>query len=660
MTFDSPDAAQRSTSATQTKVLHDFDMDNVLTRIGKLEAVVFKTSSPSFTNTTTTTSPQNHVNVPSSGLTCVPGKPLTDASSSRWTPIELNVPSVSHINNQVSNAHLMTILRRLPSRSQATALLDHFVRCVQPTFCVLHVPSIRQLVDNTYQAMMAERGKQQQQPPSGDALALSFSIFSGATLTWTPDLLGTLGTTPQGAKEAFATYTDVAVSLSECVGPSTVSLQAISLLVHILTGADGFGEKVHQLRSRGFFLARTMQLHRLDTPQNRDARRREGYDEVELEVQRRIWWNMATSDWLLAFSGGPQEGTYIFQLRHMNVNHPRNIDDELLTRSSGQEVDGFSASTPTSMSYLLHRLYLADICRQVVDTLPSVLMEPQELNYDVVVTLDGRFQNFIKFLPAYFQLEPQNMEAQAEIMRNRPYIAWQRATLHLSVNTYICRLHRPFHLESFANPAYAFSRTMCVRSAHKVLDMRRSMDDIGHSVGLDVSRLWSVAQHVFLAAITLAAEVSFNPGAPLADLQRAEVLEACRMLGEMRSESNAMRHMVQKGVQVLLAMLENSQQHTPSSQATSPVPTKASRALGGGGEEEEQQEEEMSFAGAESVRGTPLVSIFNPNVPPHDAGDAQDYWGQLWTEFFSTSPEWDVPQWNSLLEDIDWSIGPAL
>jgi hypothetical protein len=515
----------------------------------------------------------------------------------------------------------MSVSRHLPPKWQGMVLLDHFVRCVQPTFGVLHIPSIRILVEQTYQGLL--EGNEL----NSANLALLFSIFSAVSLTWTPELLNKVRATPAIAQAAFANYTDLAISLSENVPPSTVALEAISLLVHTLTMADGYSGKSHQLNSRAFLMARSMQLHRLDTTQSREARRLKGCDEIEVEVQRRIWWHMAASDWLLAFSGGAQEGTYMFHPRHMNARHPRNLDDEFITANG--ELESLPVSSPTSVSYLIHRLYLAEICREVVDTLPSVLLEPEEVDYDLICKLNTRFDDFAQALPVFFQLDPRRIQESQDVCKERPYIAWQRTTLNFSFNNYVCRLHRPFHLGSSTNPTYAFSRTISNRSAHAVLELRRSMDDIGNSIGLNGLRFWSVAQHVFLAAVTLAAEVSFDPSAPLADIRKAEVLETCRMLEEMRTESKLTRETIQKGVQTLLSTLEERRLSKVGAYARAPV---------------------------RDTIGPP------PSQSSGDffAGESGDGAPSDFPEFSNAVPDWDLMQWNSLIEDIDWGIGPVL
>jgi hypothetical protein len=40
-----------------------------------------------------------------------------------------------------------------------------------------------------------------------------------------------------------------------------------------------------------------MKIHRLDTPRYREERQKNGADMVDVEVKRRVWWHMVSSDW---------------------------------------------------------------------------------------------------------------------------------------------------------------------------------------------------------------------------------------------------------------------------------------------------------------------------------------------------------------------------
>jgi hypothetical protein len=187
------------------------------------------------------------------------------------------------------------ISRRLPPRTQARELFSHFLRTMQPTFGVLHIPSTQALMEQIYESML------EGEEPSSTNLVLLLSIFAGAALVWTPQLLEKLSATSAEAKAAFASYGRLAISILDNivqpVAPSTVALEAIITLTHVLSNADGFPDKVQMLRTRALFMARAIQIHRLDTVKNSEERRLEECNMVEIEVQRRIWWHMVSSDW---------------------------------------------------------------------------------------------------------------------------------------------------------------------------------------------------------------------------------------------------------------------------------------------------------------------------------------------------------------------------
>lgn len=48
--------------------------------------------------------------------------------------------------------------------------------------------------------------------------------------------------------------------------------------------------------------AHMLQLHRVDSTRNRKQREETGYDAVELEVKRGIWWYIAGTDWLVTWA----------------------------------------------------------------------------------------------------------------------------------------------------------------------------------------------------------------------------------------------------------------------------------------------------------------------------------------------------------------------
>ncbi|OQD86979.1 hypothetical protein PENANT_c006G11183 [Penicillium antarcticum] len=509
-------------------------------------------------------------------------------------------------------------------------------------------------MEQTYQGMLD--GEQ----PMPTNLMLLFSIFSGAALVWSPRLLENLNATQDEARAAFNNYCRLAISILEHplepVQPSTTAIVAIATLAHLLANTVGYSVKIGLLQTRCFLMTQALQIHRLDTAQAQEERRVKGCDMIEVEVQRRFWWNMVASDWLSSFSGRAHEGTYMFQPRHMRVNYPSNTDDELLTAIGIQQ--DLPSSVPTAMSGPLQRIRLATLCREMVDALPSILLDTQEPEYEVILALDKKCHECFEKMPDFYQMNSESIQRNQDICKERPYITWQRINFHFSVHTRLCRLHRHYHLEGMTNPKYAYSHSACIRSAQAVLELRRAMDDIDPEDGGYPARFWRVAQHVFLAALILATDVSFNPNAPDAEARKTKVLAAYKTLEKSKQESGSLIEGVQRNMQTLMSTLQKQQPRISTSQPRYLTGMKqlsvAARETGlnstltsGPGELSTTNEVDQSLQMQSGC--TPSGGLTD------DIGE--EGWQQLWSDFVAVAPDLDVPQWNSLLNDIDFGSG---
>jgi hypothetical protein len=69
------------------------------------------------------------------------------------------------------------------------------------------------------------------------------------------------------------------------------------MLAHLCTQIEGFAGSFGILAMSGLQMARTMGIHRLDSPHFREERRRNGADMVDVELKRRVWWHIVASDW---------------------------------------------------------------------------------------------------------------------------------------------------------------------------------------------------------------------------------------------------------------------------------------------------------------------------------------------------------------------------
>lgn len=149
-------------------------------------------------------------------------------------------------------------------------------------------------MEQAYQTMLEGQGL------DAARLLLLLSVFAGSMLAWTPQLLNKLNATPTEAQVAFKVYTRLAISIldyPQLMEPSTTALAAMATLSHMVGNTDDYPHKLPLIRFRCFAMARAMQTHRLDTPKSCEQRKLKGYDLIELEVQRRVWWNTVASDW---------------------------------------------------------------------------------------------------------------------------------------------------------------------------------------------------------------------------------------------------------------------------------------------------------------------------------------------------------------------------
>ncbi|KAF4332771.1 hypothetical protein FBEOM_13421 [Fusarium beomiforme] len=408
------------------------------------------------------------------------------------------------INTRVEN-----LASKLPPLGQANLLFDHFIATIQPTFGVLHVPSTRDLVQDAYSKMNSGHVR-----PQTAELLMLLSIFAGAALAWTDELLQKLEATKENATTAFDSYFHSALSIVDDirtpVSPSVTAVSAISALAHVAINSDVVSPiKALSLRSRCYLMCREMMIHRLDSPGALKEREATGANTIDLEVQRRVWWNMVASDWLTSFSGSSQEGVYTFIPRLMRVNKPGNVDDAIL-KASGPTYNA-PLTMPTDMTFFLLRLKTAEISREIVDAIPPLVDEAPEEDYDIILDLDKKLQDFANSLPEF---------------------------------------------------------------SYKILELRRMMDDATAKLNFRPEKYWVIFLHVTSAAVTLAVDLSHNPNAPDAEALQEKVKVAYETLNKSRKNAQSLIKGIEKNMEQVMGTLQKQL----SSTVTSASPAEVSSA----------------------------------------------------------------------------------
>lgn len=180
------------------------------------------------------------------------------------------------------------------------------------------------------------------------------------------------------------------------------------------------------------------------------------------------------------------------------------------------------------MSYFLQRIRRADICRSVVDSMPTTVSDLAQIEYEDF--LGWQFENFLLELPIFLRLDEESRQRSQEIDQKFPQIEIQRYLLGLGVHNRRCKLHRPFLIHCSREPQYIYSRKICLQSARAIFQVRRLLEKGISSFASAHLRLCAVVHYVFMATAVLVMDLCFNKMEGQEEQRKEEVINACKML----------------------------------------------------------------------------------------------------------------------------------
>ncbi|PYI32130.1 hypothetical protein BP00DRAFT_162963 [Aspergillus indologenus CBS 114.80] len=446
----------------------------------------------------------------------------------------------------------------LPDRVQAMTLFQYYVDYVGPLYYIIIPSRVKSQISDIYHSV--EVGS----PIILDHLALLFSIMASSLYL---QLSLETSADAEACSREFSYLTGAALIQSNyTVSPTIEGLQATMIVMHNLY-AWNIQPTVSGLFALGSIIsqAKILMLHCVDSPRIREEREAKGYDCLEVELKRRLWWDLVSYDWLLGNLTGPQEWTYSIHQDHMNVQQPSNIDDELIEKEGA--VTSLPSCMPTDMSYALQRLKLAVLCREIIDATSYDHLHGLELDYSKILELDRKFHQLISEIPGFFRLDPGSRRQFESTYKERPAIAWQRYVLQQGYFSRLCRLHRHHFIRGARDPAFAWSHIIGLQSARKVIEIRKILDEGDLGYNPPVSVVWSVTHHVFMAAVILLMDACFNWDDILAERRKEEVLDACRMLSKAHESSSLVREGIDAMMRVLRKHWKTSTQSFAAQQA---------------------------------------------------------------------------------------------
>lgn len=332
---------------------------------------------------------------------------------------------------------------------------------------------------------------------------------------------------------------------------------------------------------------------------------------------------------LLAFTPGPQEGTYSVQPSHMRVKYPENHDNH-------------DPANPEffSVSYFHQRIRLSEICRAVVDSLPHFFDGIESVNYEQIISLDSKFKDLINNLPAFFQLDKES-----DLYYTSPQLTIQCYLIHLGIYTRISRLHQPFLVRGFTDPKYAFSRIACLNSSRAVLKICHTLEEKKDDLALIPARLGTVVHHVFMATVVFVMDLCSNKVEGCEEQRQAEVTQACRMLDGLKNDSTM-------AAQFLNPLMEILQKHKDKLHSQSTVPSNEPTDVGidqSHGPLKHSQGQGYPYGSGQDASAT--ASGQRTGMEQPHANDWE--FDQMMQQYIDLGQTIDAPTWDNLFADFD-------
>ncbi|KAK6837095.1 hypothetical protein RU639_001456 [Aspergillus parasiticus] len=435
----------------------------------------------------------------------------------------------------------------LPDIHLARLLFEHYVQTADCLHREIHVPSTRALLEATYNELSRSI------MGSDETITFFLSIFASSAFYVCHSHSHSISDQLKDASTWHSTWKEAVISAllqPDAIGSSSlVSLQTILIMTYLTWDTEGQSSMFHTLRSIAHTKAIQMKIHRLDAhhPTEDD-------DVIVTELKRRLWWHLASTDWLVASVPGSQEGVYSIHPKLMAVKYPLNIDDADIL-ADGPSPKSLPEDQPTSMSFFIQRIKLAELCRDMVDSMQNVHQRTDIPDHEQIRQIIGWFNSFEENLPWFFQMDEENINKTAVLAARRPYIIRQRHVLLFGLYSRLGRLLRPLLIRGESHPSGSDLVNLGINCAEKLLHIRHTVEpeDLCPSF-----HSHSIDQHSFSALLLLAVDIMRDNDSLRAQDRRKNLIRECEMLREKQISLEKPTNSMIRALDQLIGIIQKS------------------------------------------------------------------------------------------------------
>ncbi|KAL7931105.1 hypothetical protein V8C35DRAFT_311334 [Trichoderma chlorosporum] len=437
----------------------------------------------------------------------------------------------------------------LPRRDEMRIILQKYIADISLFYHIIHVPTVQSLVEEIYAGLEANV-----RVDVGGILLL-LSICASTTYAWSP---------PDDIRCLFSDYSeanaqstfwikealDVIEHAQRTAHASLECIQGLIILFFVFCNFESVSFRARSVFMSAIAMATELSLHRLDDPQGMPMPTLLRMSEARKEIGRRVWWFMVATDWTLAQFNCPQEGFYLIHQNQMAVNKPRNANDEDIME--GVEIVDRPVTEATCISYFVQRLRLAEVCRGLVDRSPLGAPKSESEIYKDVLEADAKLNQFIRDAPDFLSLECSVLDdLPITDPRRSTFITAQRYMLNLLLHRQLCKIHLPYLAHGTVDPAYAYSRDVCLRSARVVFELDHQLQGECLPFFNSRLRLAMVLRSLFLASTALVLNACLKGDTEDNGEGEDEITGAWKILHEAQGQFPPAAKLLELSIQIL-------------------------------------------------------------------------------------------------------------
>ncbi|KAF5699042.1 fungal transcriptional regulatory [Fusarium mundagurra] len=435
----------------------------------------------------------------------------------------------------------------VPLRHEAHILVNKFIADVSPFHHVIHTTSLHRVIDSLFndldQGRVSDTG----------TLLLLLAICSSSSYMWTildnhRRLYPDIATADSQSMMWLRASLDV-IDYTHRTSRLTIECtQAMVIVFFQLCCREGISRRARSLAAQAIVMARALELHRIDFHNQSSDTEGLQCSRTQTEIGRRVWWYITATDWFLSRLSVSQQDIYPSMSGPTSVKKPRHLDDADV--GDGKH-DDRPLDEATNMSYLLQRIRLAEIIYDLPDWEENVAPNPETASYNRVMKEDARLRQFMRDLPPFFDL---NRDAHAKTAATgswySPRIITQKYLLNMVLHARFCKLHMPFLARGTVEPAFAYSRHVCLESARMIIKMEHQLSTENLPFALFRRKMNVKLRSIFVACNVFVLDACLAHGNEVGG-QVDDLADVWKILREARDQSPSASKLLDISVQIV-------------------------------------------------------------------------------------------------------------